>query len=494
ARRALQHWAEAFECLDGALSYLGGQRAGIGRNELSRILAESRAGEEGLYRAALQAPQERDLVRLAAAISMQMTGRSLREGAEVGVLGSDLSPSALQGWEQASSGRCGLPAGSGSRPDLPAASAQACLGEQAEVAIDLQRVGSGVDGRYLAFVLSRGRHFQIVDLGSAERLETRAQILLRALRHPWRAYGGAARRVSSMLRPLHEYLRGDVLLCVQGALGLLPFEILPIGARLVSDQASLHYVTSLGGGDPGGRQGGSWDPSKVGAPLFLGDPQLPTSTDRRPGDRRAIRSDGTLPPLPGARAEARAAARAFPESALHLGRDATEGALMSAGSHGGVSPRLIHLAAHGLYAPLPGLAADSPAEPFLRLAPSPGQDGVLRAEEIATELDLAHTELVILSACNSGNGEARAGQGIAGLQHAFLRAGANRVLMTRWSVDDGVSRELMADFVRRLGRQADEGLVHPELALREAARRIRRRRPHPYFWAPFLLLDGSNQR
>jgi len=76
----------------------------------------------------------------------------------------------------------------------------------------------------------------------------------------------------------------------------------------------------------------------------------------------------------------------------------------------------------------------------------PGEnDGIVTAEEIGS-LDLKNTSLVVLSACDTGLGEARSGEGVLGLRRGFIQAGAKNLLMTLWPIDDGRTAELIADF------------------------------------------------
>ena len=82
-----------------------------------------------------------------------------------------------------------------------------------------------------------------------------------------------------------------------------------------------------------------------------------------------------------------------------------------------------------------------------RKAPAPETDGVLTAEEVAA-LDLDETWLVTLSACETGVGEARSGEGVFGLRRSFMLAGAENLLMTLWPVRDESTSEIMADFYR----------------------------------------------
>ena len=72
-------------------------------------------------------------------------------------------------------------------------------------------------------------------------------------------------------------------------------------------------------------------------------------------------------------------------------------------------------------------------------------NGILTAEDVST-LDLQGTWLVTLSACDTGSGEARAGEGVMGLRRGFIQAGAQNLLMTLWPISDEVTVQIMSDF------------------------------------------------
>jgi CHAT domain-containing protein len=72
-------------------------------------------------------------------------------------------------------------------------------------------------------------------------------------------------------------------------------------------------------------------------------------------------------------------------------------------------------------------------------------DGIVTAEDMAA-LDLKGTWLVTLSACDTGSGEARAGEGVLGLRRGFLEAGAQNLLMTLWPISDETTVQIMTDF------------------------------------------------
>ena len=78
-------------------------------------------------------------------------------------------------------------------------------------------------------------------------------------------------------------------------------------------------------------------------------------------------------------------------------------------------------------------------------SPPAKDDGILTAEDVST-LDLKSTWLVTLSACDTGSGEARAGEGVMGLRRGFIQAGAQNLLMTLWPISDEVTVQIMSDF------------------------------------------------
>lgn len=197
---------------------------------------------------------------------------------------------------------------------------------------------------------------------------------------------------------------------------------------------------------------------------------------------RAARDLGLvdLPPVPFTREEAAAiTALASPAQTLRLTGPAASRRLVLDGGLG--RHRIVHLATHALLHPrhpeLSGLVLslfDGGGRP---------QDGFLRSYEIAA-LDLP-VDLVVLSACRTGDGNEVRGEGLVGLTHSFFRAGAARVLASLWDVDDAATAHLMTEFYRRL---LVEGLS-PAAALRGAQRALRRepRWSAPSYWAGFVL-------
>jgi CHAT domain-containing protein len=138
---------------------------------------------------------------------------------------------------------------------------------------------------------------------------------------------------------------------------------------------------------------------------------------------------------------------------------------------------ILHVAAHGFFLP------HDPFASYVQLAPA-GEKGRLLVKDVIS-LDLAQTDLVVLSACSTGKGRVRESDDVVGMTWAFLAAGAPTVITALWPIDDEASAALMTSFYRHLmqpGTQAAE-------ALRAAQAEVRSRQEwsSPYFWAGFVL-------
>ena len=115
------------------------------------------------------------------------------------------------------------------------------------------------------------------------------------------------------------------------------------------------------------------------------------------------------------------------------------------------------------------------------------EDGILTAEEVAS-LNLDGVEWAVLSACDTGLGEIKAGEGVFGLRRAFQVAGARTVIMSLWSVEDRAAMQWMrALYEGRLRRGLDTAEAVRAASLTVLAeRRARGQSTHPFFWAGFV--------
>ncbi|MCX6898931.1 MAG: CHAT domain-containing protein [Verrucomicrobia bacterium] len=339
-----------------------------------------------------------------------------------------------------------------------------------------------------------------------------------------------------------------VYISPDGELAFVSFGALP-GSKpdsFVIDDFDISYVAT---GRDLVRQGGGQanPPLLVGAPDF-GEQQGATAklaTDTKPEDELLVMRSGisdlrsftalSFAPLPSTRSEVENVARLLQQAdTLRRSQTAATAPLVLTGAKADEAtvkaakhPSILHLATHGFFLPDSGLnEAMSGNDRFqsqlsgemreaaagklwrqmklknpmhrsgIALAgandtirgrrEAGGNDGILTAEEVAG-MDLWGTKMVVISACESGLGEARGGEGVFGLRRAFTMAGAQSLVMTLWAVSDDATRQLMESLYRHLPEQRT-----PQRALLAAQREwIAKKRaaglyPHPVHWAGFL--------
>jgi CHAT domain-containing protein len=169
---------------------------------------------------------------------------------------------------------------------------------------------------------------------------------------------------------------------------------------------------------------------------------------------------------PAIRVEVNTLAQILPNAKLFLGDEATEGILHTYGPHS----KSVHIATHGYF------RQDNPMFSSIRLGTSH-----------LSLYDMAHlqlpVELVVLSGCATGLNVVTPGDELMGLVRGLLQAGAQSLILSLWDVDDDSTKEFMVDFYTQLqaGRSQAEALQAASISLRQ-------HRPHPYHWAPFLLI------
>jgi CHAT domain-containing protein/tetratricopeptide (TPR) repeat protein len=367
--------------------------------------------------------------------------------------------------------------------------------------------------RYVAYVLKRSGEPVAVDMGEAQVIERLARQLRVALANPasMDIKQRAAALSTKLLAPLRVHLRGaeHILFSPDGELNLVPMAaLLDESGAYLTERFNLSYLTS-------GRDllRLTTDPASASNAVVMADPDYgkrgpqPLTTPALKPQRSPDLDRGGLAfrSLAGTALEARdltALLRLDPAYVL-LGAEATETKLKRL-----KAPRILHIASHGFFlsdqqlsdelSQRRGLAPFAPNEnPLLRSglalaganARSSGtDDGILTALE-ATQLDLSGTELVVLSACDSGIGQVQNGEGVYGLRRALALAGAQTQVTSLWKVSDAATRSLMVDYYRRLlqgeGRAA---------ALRSAQRAMLASDSfsHPYYWASFIPIGNWN--
>lgn len=182
----------------------------------------------------------------------------------------------------------------------------------------------------------------------------------------------------------------------------------------------------------------------------------------------------------------------------YLGLAATEGQVKAI-----ESPKILHIATHGFFLEdikskdEEGLTSrNAKFNPLLRsgllLAGAqntvkneglPGdEDGILTAYEVMN-LNLDNTELVVMSACETGLGEVKNGEGVYGLQRSFIVAGADNLIMSLWKVNDQTTQKLMSSFYRNWFEGKDR-----LDAFNQAIAEVRKEFSDPYYWGAFVIL------
>ncbi|MBI4752569.1 MAG: CHAT domain-containing protein, partial [Acidobacteria bacterium] len=326
---------------------------------------------------------------------------------------------------------------------------------------------------------------------------------------------------AKLLQPVRKFI-GDndhLLISPDGALNLIPF------AALVDEShrylVESHEITYLSSGRDLLRLK---DKVQTHQPaLALANPQF----DDGPGPTLFGQHFDPLVQLPGGGQEGKFLKSLFPKAQLKQGSDATETILKQI-----QQPELLHIATHGYFLEPDkdaqavtevldnrslslGLSDQTVSPEFIRQsnpllrsmlffsganrpqAPTEsGDDGILTALEVAS-LNLWGTKLVVLSACDTGVGEVKRGDGVFGLRRALALAGSESQMISLWPVSDAGTRELMFKFYRRLkaGEGRSEALRNAQLDLIKNPKRS-----HPYFWASFIQsgewanLDGKRKK
>ena len=374
--------------------------------------------------------------------------------------------------------------------------------------------------RYVAYVLRRQGEVQWKELGEAQTINGAVNALRRALGDPQRRDVRELARAldEKLMRPLRT-LSGNAtqfLISPDGELNLLPFQALVDEQnRYLVERYGFTYLTS---GRDLLRMKVARESRSV--PLLIANPAFsesateekakaatkwtePNARRRSVTDARSV-SELYFAPLDGTAQEADAIRRLFPDANLLTGKGATKSALKQT-----VAPRILHIATHGFFLQTSQAAPDGRAQvatvktrgadveaesenPLLRSGlalaganrrgGAAADDGILTALE-ASGLNLWGTKLVVLSACDTGLGEVRNGEGVYGLRRAFVLAGAESLVMSLWPASDYSTRTLMTSYYKNLRQGLGRGA-----ALRQVQLDMLKRNPklHPFYWANFI--------
>ncbi|WP_370089097.1 CHAT domain-containing protein [Ekhidna sp.] len=294
-------------------------------------------------------------------------------------------------------------------------------------------------------------------------------------------------------RPVDEKLAGkeNVHLSLDGIYFQVNIGALQRGdGSFVSDAFDLHLYTSTR--DLVKSKGKGFAAKKAD---FFGYPDFGTK--------------GLLAALPGTKAEIEAASQITRTKGYvtntYMQNQATEEQFKKISS-----PSLLHIATHGFFLPESQASGEkvfgvevnqAKDNPLLRSGlmlanaeqtmgevtqgteVNTTNNGILTAYEVIT-LDLKNTDLVVLSACETGLGEIKSGEGVYGLQRSFQVAGAESVIMSLWKVSDEATKQLMTSFYKEWmgGKPKEEAFFAAQKSLRNTF-------PEPYYWGAFVMLN-----
>lgn len=219
-------------------------------------------------------------------------------------------------------------------------------------------------------------------------------------------------------------------------------------------------------------------------------------------------TNGVVSQLPGTEAEVKNITKLLTtykvKATALYGANATEAKVKEINS-----PSILHIATHGYFladldqletTKILGVDVSAAKEnPLLRSGvllancenvfdenfhPSPNsENGILTAYE-AMSLNLDKTDLVVLSACETGLGSVKQGEGVYGLQRAFLIAGAKSIIMSLWSVSDAATMELMTLFYTNYAKSGNK-----QQAFSDAIKQLKIKYKEPFFWSAFVMLS-----
>lgn len=363
-----------------------------------------------------------------------------------------------------------------------------------EAVVDIVRV-RGFDqnfndkAKYVAFVLKKGSGIQVIELDNGSQLETR--------------YGKYYRTAIQQRLP-DEYSYEQFWSRIDPA--LTGKKILYVSPDGVYNQLNLNTLKN----DKDIYNVNRYDISIVGNAKDLIDIKT-----RKPGNtaKNAFLlgfpdyATDAVPPLPGTKVEldniSKVLKAARYDVTTRMQKEATEKSIKSI-----KAPMVVHIATHGYFlqdvaaseGSVYGVNAENASNnPLLRsgliLADAEGavnqekaidvsnsENGILTAYE-AMNLDLEGTNLVIMSACETGLGDVKSGEGVYGLQRSFLVAGADALIMSLWKVDDEATQLLMSNFYTNWIKSGNK-----QQAFKQAQVQLLTKYKEPYYWGAFVMI------
>jgi CHAT domain-containing protein/Tfp pilus assembly protein PilF len=361
--------------------------------------------------------------------------------------------------------------------------------ETGEKAVEMIRMSNGIGKtEYLSLILSPGGIDKVV-LANGDELDGKYFKLYRNL---MRLKKADTYSYDQFWQPIDNVL-GDakkVYLSPDGVYNQINVNSLQISEGLFTiDKREYINITSLRNLQNLGGSGVTAKSTSKKA-VLVGNPQYGSADiDQLPGTGKEVEVIGKI------------LSNAGYQTKIEEGSDASESSIKSVSDQ-----RLLHLATHGFFVADPkksknsvfsvplyninenvllrsGLLFAGAGKGMKGSSVLGTENGILTSYEVLS-LDLEGTELVVISACETGLGDIMSGEGVYGLQRAFMIAGASSVVMSLWKVDDEATQQLMIQFYTNWLKSGDM-----EDAFRDAQKKIRSTYSHPYYWGSFVLLQ-----
>ena len=367
---------------------------------------------------------------------------------------------------------------------------------------------------YAVYILLPNGEIKTQDLGETQSIDEQVIAFRRNLadsQTPIPQLKKSAHQLDEKLMlPIRQLLDNTktLLLSPDSALNLIPFEALvDENNQYLVENYQITYLTS---GRDLLRQKEKFASQQP--PLIIANPlynQTGQKVALNPNSTRSINlADSVFSPLDGTKAEAEAIKKLLPKATVLTQAQATENALKQV-----KKPNILHIATHGFFlestknknenqrnnknegernSPLRiddnPLLSSGLVFAGVKVSQSAGDDGVLSALE-ATNLNLVGTKLVVLSACDTGNGDISTGEGVYGLRRALVIAGSESQLISLWKVSDNATKDLMIAYYQRLkkGEGRSEALRQTQLAMLKS-----KDQNHPFYWASFIPSGDSS--
>jgi CHAT domain-containing protein len=365
--------------------------------------------------------------------------------------------------------------------------------------------------KYFALIVkSTSKVLELVMLADGTQLEERsAKFYSNAIKSQLED----TRSYDAFWKPFEASLKGmkKVYVCPDGVFNQINFNTLknPTTKKFLIDDYEIQQVTNL-------KDLLAVKPTRaLKTAKIIGFPDYKFLADGLDGANTSSLSEGLkrefsgmqIAELPGTQEEISSISDVLEKrgivSNVLTGKAASEAALKQT-----TSPSILHIATHGFFLKDVDMTGKATADyigvnteklkenPLLRsgillagaqhsvsgASRNSENDGILTAYEMMN-LNLDNTQLIVLSACETGLGEVQAGEGVYGFQRALIIAGAGSVMMSLWKVDDKVTRELMVTFYQLWM----EGNTVRD-AFRKAQQKIRESNPDPYYWGAFVLV------